>query len=476
MLSLSDLAGLPFRPHYWVLNALSILLVGGYQPTWSQQTPDSAHVNLYFPFVRYGGPSWDHWNIAVILSNPSTLENEATVNLHFFGENGKPLEILINGSADPSSSTVVKLPPLHTKALNIIDGPPTSVNGWLYAYSTSPTSAHMYLTNIRDSQVVSTIGVQPTVPAFNHTFQVQHDSRISIANIFGDVPITVPMALVSSNGIPISSLDINLPPAAQKSYIISEIFSIDESPFLGLAVIGPSSVRGSQCPECPLRVADIRPHVASGTSLESSESPISLPRGNLAFPRSHRDEIWFVFHSIANIAKPFVGEPAVRLRILNDQTVNAYARGGMEVGFSMGLAELIGDSRSEVASVIGHEFGHIYQQRFNSYQFDSNREHDANFWGLLLGLFAGFDPYGAAGALAKLSMATGRSSLADQFFEDIPVADAHQSFNTRLSKLFDKISYLCSGAAHEQCQEYKTLIHPASPRCCSVVRNSGVGT
>ena len=60
-------------------------------------------------------------------------------------------------------------------------------------------------------------------------------------------------------------------------------------------------------------------------------------------------------------------------------------------------------------------------------------------------------------------MATGRAALTDQIFEDLPVADAHQSFNTRLSKLYDKITFLCSGQAKEQCQDYKTLVHPHLP-------------
>ena len=64
------------------------------------------------------------------------------------------------------------------------------------------------------------------------------------------------------------------------------------------------------------------------------------------------------FTQSQRIAKPLIGEPNVYLTIITDRTVNAYARNGEEVGFSMGLAELIGDSRSEIAAVIGHEFGH----------------------------------------------------------------------------------------------------------------------
>ena len=442
---------------------VSFLLVATPISLFAQFAPDSAHVNLYFPQVLYGGPESDRWNMEVTLTNPSGLEGTATVNLSFFGFDGEPLGIVFEGGTLPAASMQIQLPPNHTKVVRSVQAPAQRHIGWLYAFADAPTLAYVTLTKKSGTEVIESLGVMPTVPASMNSFQVRSTSTISVANIFADTAVDVPITLFDPNGRFVRSTRVSLPPAGHASRDVGELFPNIDAMFLGLLQTGPSSISGSSCPDCLLKPADMRPHVASGATSDGVGSLIGLPRGNTAFPKSHRDEVWYVFHSIQRIAKPLIGDPNVYLTIITDRTVNAYARNGEEVGFSMGLAELIGDSRSEIAAVIGHEFGHIYQQRFGVTAFDNNKEHDADFWGLLLGLFAGYDPYAAAGALAKLSMATGRAALTDQIFEDIPVADAHQSFNTRLSKLYDKITFLCSGQAKEQCQNYKTLVHPHLP-------------
>ena len=45
--------------------------------------------------------------------------------------------------------------------------------------------------------------------------------------------------------------------------------------------------------------------------------------------------------------------------------------------------------------------------------FNKDVEVDADIWGTLISMSAGYDPYAAAGTLAKLSMATGASGLVE---------------------------------------------------------------
>ena len=69
---------------------------------------------------------------------------------------------------------------------------------------------------------------------------------------------------------------------------------------------------------------------------------------------------------------------------------------------------LSSNSESELAFAVAHEIGHVIQFRTNFTKLSTdNLELDADFWGLLLSLVAGYDPYAGAGTLAKLAMANG---------------------------------------------------------------------
>ena len=131
---------------------------------------------------------------------------------------------------------------------------------------------------------------------------------------------------------------------------------------------------------------------------------------------------------------------------------------------NLALSELISDSPSELAFAIGHEMGHIYQQQNAGMQlFDSDIEFDADQWGVILSLYAGYDPYAAAGTLAKLAMATGSSGLATQFEAQL-AADAHKSFNTRLDNIYNALVTACSDPNNAAvCAKYRGIFHPNFP-------------
>jgi predicted Zn-dependent protease len=139
-----------------------------------------------------------------------------------------------------------------------------------------------------------------------------------------------------------------------------------------------------------------------------------------------------------------------------------------EVHIFLNLAELISDSESELAFVVGHEVGHIIQSQNNRLLFSSgNIEWDADEIGMLLSLLAGYDPYGAAGALAKLAMASGSAGLIDQNFDNLATSlglDPHGSFNDRLALIFGEMQSLCAlPQAQTFCAQYKDLVHPHLP-------------
>jgi predicted Zn-dependent protease len=153
------------------------------------------------------------------------------------------------------------------------------------------------------------------------------------------------------------------------------------------------------------------------------------------------------------------------LYLETDPVINAYASKGQEVHIFAALPELIHDSQSELAFAIAHEMGHIVQQRTGTLFFvNDNPEFDADVWGVLVGLIAGYDPYAGAGTLAKLSMVTGDVGLQQQF-EDQSSQDAHKSFVSRIEIMYDALKGVCGISADFQnlCNQYRSQVHPHFP-------------
>jgi hypothetical protein len=92
-------------------------------------------------------------------------------------------------------------------------------------------------------------------------------------------------------------------------------------------------------------------------------------------------------------------------------------------------------------------------------------ETDADVFGLIVSLEAGYDVYGVAGALGKLMMVTGNSTINAQYEENIQAllgTDMHTSVLNRLNNLFTLIQLTCQSVP-ATCQEYKNLAHPNFP-------------
>ena len=121
--------------------------------------------------------------------------------------------------------------------------------------------------------------------------------------------------------------------------------------------------------------------------------------------------------------------------------------------------------------MVGHELGHIYQQRTGKFVFNTDKEWDADYWGLWMAMVAGYDPYAAAGVFGKLGMATGTANLGILNWENYqPAATAHSSFSTMINNLTAMIESLCSSstAIQNACNQYKSLVHPYFPSQASV--------
>ena len=196
----------------------------------------------------------------------------------------------------------------------------------------------------------------------------------------------------------------------------------------------------------------------------------SLPPGQAGAPIAQADRILLAFAKIVNAARPFAASafgvdlfnPVVGLQIDSSQQINASAGSDGRLTVSLALAELIADSPSELGFLIAHELAHVIQQRAGrSSLLNADRELDADILGLLFSLGAGYDPYGAAGALGKLSMASGTSGAAAQSFLNEFEAG---SPGARLQNLYNGLKFICNDSAFSQaCVNYRAIFHPHFP-------------
>jgi predicted Zn-dependent protease len=142
--------------------------------------------------------------------------------------------------------------------------------------------------------------------------------------------------------------------------------------------------------------------------------------------------------------------------------LNAFASSSTNtIVIGLGLAELIADSPSELAHLIGHELGHLYQA-LHGLTLHPNAELDADIFGFIATLIAGYDPYGGAGWLGKAMMLTRTTNPIIQIFENI--SSPHTSFSYRMENLLDAMELACSHPdVASFCQQYREIFHPHVP-------------
>jgi hypothetical protein len=274
------------------------------------------------------------------------------------------------------------------------------------------------------------VAVYPTLPTIMFSSPASRQLGMAIANPRTNVPINVNLDIRDSNGIPLANtVTVNIPPSGHRSFFVFDAFP-NVANFSGTLTISAANT------------AYLWDNNFIAMTLSGDDGLWSgLPSGSYQWPISHRDRIRCVFNNIVNAAiKNNFLVNAPQLIIDRNRILNAYARSNGIVVVSLGLSQLISDSQSELAHVIGHEVGHIIQYEHGG--LPSNAELDADMWGVTLALAAGYDPYAGAGVLGKLEMASGMASLLNSLFDDL--LDPHYSIVTRLGNMYQTLNNACN--------------------------------
>ncbi len=456
----------PIRPTASCTVAIAVLLSIALCPF----TVDASQyqVNLYFPHALLGGADSNRWSAEVIISSQSSTDG--SIDLEFISEKGvKQHRIQFVPTQRDGSNATIR--PLESRQF-VVRGhdSPQILKGWIRGESTVPVLSTLTLKRTTHGSLAETIRVPSMRPTSSASFQLLDPTKVFLLNRDEKLPVSIEVQINSATGKTIRSEQITVPPHTLKeiTYNLGQV---------GYLRMTPS-----------ISIGELHTFVAGSTSAKgfNQRGDSTVSSGGHGHRLSHRENLMFQFRVMEDTAK-FVSKAlsdtfrqqgntyyanklrnsfdSVRLEVPEGLMVNAYARNASTIGVSLGLVQLFSDSPSELAFVIGHEFGHIFQQRTSELTFDLyNIEADADMWGALLSLIAGRDVYASAGALSKLAMVTGNSSLANQIFEDVPYFEAHRSINTRMSAVFDMLVTLCNLSNWRQlCSDYKRVAHPNLP-------------
>jgi hypothetical protein len=438
------------------LISLSVFSVGF---SFAQLIPRSAHVNLYFPHVANGGEPAAQWQMRFVFDNPHPTA-EAFVALAFFGDSGAPLAV--NLGSGSLSVHAFSIPPNGSRVFRSVVSSGQTVTGWAFAAASIPVQGVAAFRLIGNGTPKFEINAEPTPVSHSFRFPVTAFTGLAVSNIYGQ-SMSVQGQLVTGGGQVRGQTSIVVPAGGHTSFVVSERFPGLEPDFEGVLALNVSSVA-------------IPNFIAWAVRGDSSGVLSTLPSGGFKWPGNQWDNIWLAYLTVLQAAiefeaglgqgPVFSGSP-IELRIDPNLEINAFAANGNVVQVNLALAELISDSPSELAFAIAHELGHIYQQRTGIRLWSTtNAENDADVWGVMLSLLAGYDPYASAGALSKLAMVTGTSSLAvQQFIDNLPIANAHESYSTRITEAFGFIEFACSASVElaQFCNLYKSLVHPHFP-------------
>ncbi len=414
-----------------------------------QFDPAGTESLLYVPTLTVSATGAVATSSILTFHNPNP-RSSARIAVFFFGNDGQPWPVDLGGGL--TTEGVFEVPVSGRRTFTATRSSRTN-SGWLMMYSTVPVTLTVTLQQSAGGKVVNSTVYAGGLPSFRYHAPASENQEFCVCNPREQM-VTLTVAAADTNGIQLRSAEVIVRPMQRTCFRPRVLMPALAAGFTGSVLIVGRSV--------PPAVFVVEHHSIDGSGYWSLAPPAAP-----LWPIAHEERTLSTFNRLWAVAATIPEFPgrdrAPNLQILRNRNINAYASQGESIAIELGLSQLISDSPSELAAVIGHELGHIYQQRGGGLAFDSRPEYDADLWGVLLSIGAGFDPYGISGALAKLSMASGRSGLITQF-EDQLSGEAHGSFNERLSNVFEMLRLACSmPSVRESCASYKDSVHPNLP-------------
>ena len=406
----------------------------------AQLVPRSANTWAYFSHIADGGG----WQTTFTVSNPN--RNPVSGRIFFQDSEGQDLCLDLKGH-DLSDGIEFEIPALGTvEFTSSATGPDVRV-GWATLQASNSVQGVATYSALENGSPRYSISVPASLPTIHYFSAATPDLGLAVGNIYSS-EVSIVIGAESNNGSSFHG-NMTLPAQGHRAKILSEVIPDLPRDFVGTVSIETKNAG----------------YFSALTLRGAGGVYSSLPSGEIARPAPHFFVIWNVFSQLRSTVafEGLIPDPhTIELEIKEEPVINAFGNsGGIQI--NLALAELLADSESELAFIIGHELGHVYQFRTGEqFYHPDNAELDADVWGLLLSLLSGYDPYAGAGALAKMEMLAGRADLASQYLLQILHGDEHGSFNERLDFIYDNIVAICK---EEQvaCNSYREFFHPHFP-------------
>ncbi|MDX1982757.1 MAG: M48 family metalloprotease [Bryobacteraceae bacterium] len=423
-----------------------IILVSRY--AFAQFEPDSASVYLFFPHFLSGDSSGQTWQATFKFHNPH-FQSQSICELAIFSSGGT--EMPMNLGSSVQSRIRFAIPPQGSRVIPARPSSQSLARGWARSFCTLPVQGIVSLRLREQEQYTSELNIGGMEPTSRFRAPASRSTTISIGNVFA-TDFLIRVSAFDSEGGSAGVRDLVLCALCQRTFQLSDYpdsFPIDFEGTVSLSAASSTAVFA----------------VAAISSSEGLQA--TLPPGGASWPTNHTARISTAYNKLLVTAQTIFAGVAdlstARLEIPFVRVINATASRDGTIRINHALAELIGDSQSELAAVIAHEIAHLIQFRAGRLLVNpANAEIDADAVGMLLCLASGYDPYASAGVFGKLMTITRRTDLFDQFFDNI--ADPHTSFTNRMAAVLQTITAMCSHPeGREYCALYKSVIHPNFP-------------
>ncbi|MDW8131330.1 MAG: M48 family metalloprotease [Bryobacterales bacterium] len=428
------------------------LLLGFALTAAAQLEPGGAGAVLYFPQLADGGsPAREQWQTSLTFIHAAPWSNEtANVLVEFFDDEGRPLAL--DFGSGPASSMQFTIPAKGMRRFRSRMVSSTVVTGWARAFASLPVQGTVAFRQFLSGRAAVELTAHGTLPTHTYSAPANAELGIALGNPDSTDSVTLEVMLRNTAGSDVGRRSVTLPPLGHRSFNLGTLFGGLAPGFYGLVEISHAT----------------RPVYFVGWAVHAEGGLMStLPSGNWPWPPSHKERIYSVYVRVTGAARlvdPEVFGQVPQLLIGTERQINAYAfRTGDRIQINLATSQLFSDAEAELAYVVAHELGHIYQFRTGRKLFSSNDELDADAWAALLLLASGYEPYAAAGALGRLQLAAGAPGLLGEFVRDL--VDPHRSFSTRIDRVFQTLRQACAATTETRrlCETYRSLLHPNFP-------------
>jgi hypothetical protein len=335
----------------------------------------------------------------------------------------------------------------------------TMETGWAIAQSTLPLEGIVEFSQSANGVPQEGLAAQATPASQLFRSPATVLTGVAIANPSSSSTVNLLITALDQNGNTRGTTTLTLPPLGHDSFDVGTLFPT----LTGLFSNVGGAFQGS------ILIATTAPATYCVAWTVSTDLGVyaSFPPAGLNAPVSQAERIQNVWQQVLTVAEanfPLSNNPPALIVDQSVSQINSFANTSQnEVDIFMNLAELLNASDSELSFVIGHEIGHVIQSRIGRFLLAQDYEQDADAYGELLSLLAGYDPYAAAGALAKLSDVSGTVDLLAPDFDHLVSAagvNPNTSLTNRIGVVFQSLQSICASASYQgACAQFKSNFH-----------------